>query len=198
MTKLIEEKMPAVTEFLADKHDLEKSRVLRRIKDSLSEVAINYEMALSKKVANEEDYLYELPDGQVIRADNELKFKPAEILFNPSIIDSTEMSFSEMIEDSISRCDDELQRDIFQNIIVCGGTSMTKGFASRIQREINTVYPQNNHEIQVIADSFRKHSAWIGGSMMGALATFQSLAITKSEYDENPEGKLALFHKRTL
>lgn len=195
---MIMEKLPVVKEFLENKHDLEKTRILRGIKESLSEVASHYQSCLSRKGFNEEDYLFELPDGQVIKIDNELKFKPAESLFDPSLINSSEMSMPEMIEDSISRCDDELQRDIFQNIVVCGGVSMTKGFAERIEKELNYLFPQQNRSVPIVADSFRKHSAWIGGSMMGALSTFQSLAITKSEYDENPEGKLALFHKRTL
>lgn len=53
-------------------------------------------------------------------------------------------------------------------------------------------------EIEYRADSLRKYAAWIGGSMIGSLRTFQGLAITKAEYDENPEGKVSIVHKRTF
>lgn len=53
-------------------------------------------------------------------------------------------------------------------------------------------------EFNFVADFQRKYSAWIGGSMLGSLKTFQSLAINKQEYEENPEGKMSLIHKRTF
>ena len=38
--------------------------------------------------------------------------------------------------------------------------------------------------IKVIAPPERKYSVWIGGSILSALGTFQSMWITKAEYED--------------
>ena len=82
----------------------------------------------------------------------------------------------------------------------CGGNSMMKNFPNRLKNEIEKIIPNDMRqtEIEYRADSLRKYSAWIGGSMIGSLKTFQNLTITKAEYDENPEGKISIVHKRTF
>lgn len=39
-------------------------------------------------------------------------------------------------------------------------------------------------KIKVLAPPERKYSVWIGGSILSSLATFQTMWITKSEYEE--------------
>ncbi len=39
--------------------------------------------------------------------------------------------------------------------------------------------------IKVVAPNERKYSVWIGGSILSSLATFQTMWITKAEYDES-------------
>jgi hypothetical protein len=34
--------------------------------------------------------------------------------------------------------------------------------------------------------------------MLGSLSTFQSLAILRADYEENPEAKVSIIHKRTF
>ena len=38
------------------------------------------------------------------------------------------MSFKELVEDSLSRCDQDLKQDLYKSIVICGGNSMLKGF----------------------------------------------------------------------
>lgn len=78
---------------------------------------------------------------------------------------------------------------------------MMKNFPERLKKEFYQLVADTdlrNSEIEFKADSLRNYSAWIGGSMIGSLKTFQNLAITKAEYDENPEGKISIVHKRTF
>lgn len=78
---------------------------------------------------------------------------------------------------------------------------MMRNFPQRLKKEVQKIVSRTelkNSEIEFRADSLRKYSAWIGGSMIGSLKTFQNLAITKAEYDENPEGKISIVHKRTF
>merc|ERR1712236_32448 len=40
-------------------------------------------------------------------------------------------------------------------------------------------------KIKIIAPPERKHSVWIGGSILASLSTFQQMWISKQEYDES-------------
>lgn len=60
---------------------------------------------------------------------------------------------------------------------------MFQGIAERIQKEITSLAPAE--KVKIIAPPIdRKLSAWIGGSILASLDTFQSFWITKEEYEE--------------
>merc|ERR1711872_195074 len=58
-----------------------------------------------------------------------------------------------------------------------------RGMADRMTKEIVTLAP-STMKIKVIAPPERKYSVWIGGSILASLSTFQSMWISKQEYDE--------------
>jgi len=51
---------------------------------------------------------------------------------------------------------------------------MMTGFQERIHNEILDIMPSHisEDELNLPLDSFRRYSAWIGGSMIGSLTTF--------------------------
>jgi len=49
----------------------------------------------------------------------------------------------QMIVESISKSDIDIRRDLFQNIILAGGTTMMKGFQDRVQNSLPEISPQN-------------------------------------------------------
>ena len=93
-----------------------------------------------------------------------------------------------------------INEELLNCVVFCGGNSMMRNFPQRLRNEIDKIVSPElrTAEIEYRADSLRKYSAWSGGSMIGSLRTFQNLAITKAEYDENPEGKISIVHKRTF
>ena len=131
---------------------------------------------------------YELPDGQVITVDSETRFGVAETLFQPTLFASAKANnvntgIIDLILDSISKCDGDLQPDLFGNIVLSGGSSMFPGLRKRVLNEI-TSRVSEDVEVNVITDSQRKHAAWIGGSMFGSLGTFGDIQYTRQEYNE--------------
>ncbi len=38
--------------------------------------------------------------------------------------------------DCLNRCDPELKQELFSNIVLCGGSSLFKGFLQRIENDI--------------------------------------------------------------
>jgi actin-like protein 6A len=46
------------------------------------------------------------------------------------------MSIPDMMVDSLNRCDPELKQELFSNIVLCGGSSLFKGFLGRIETDL--------------------------------------------------------------
>ena len=58
------------------------------------------------------------------------------------------------------------------------------GIAERLSKEIIALAP-SNMKIKVVAPPERKFSVWIGGSILSSLSTFQTMWITKGEFEES-------------
>uniref|UniRef100_A0A2K6QA52 Actin alpha cardiac muscle 1 n=1 Tax=Rhinopithecus roxellana TaxID=61622 RepID=A0A2K6QA52_RHIRO len=91
------------------------------------------------------------------------------------------------VYNSIMRCDIDIRKDLFANNVLSGGTTMYPGIADRMQKEITALAPPTI-KIKIIAPPERKYSVWIGGSILASLSTFQTMWITKEEYDESGPG----------
>eukprot|EP00180_Rhodochaete_pulchella_P002525 Plantae.Rhodophyta-Rhodochaete_pulchella.ctg3872.p4 GENE.Plantae.Rhodophyta-Rhodochaete_pulchella.ctg3872~~Plantae.Rhodophyta-Rhodochaete_pulchella.ctg3872.p4 ORF type:complete len:106 (+),score=24.76 Plantae.Rhodophyta-Rhodochaete_pulchella.ctg3872:365-682(+) len=84
---------------------------------------------------------------------------------------------------SIMKCDIDIRKDLYNNCVMSGGTTMFAGIAQRVQKEIETLAP-SSMKIKVIAPPERQYSVWIGGSILASLSTFQQMWVSKNEYDE--------------
>jgi actin beta/gamma 1 len=82
------------------------------------------------------------------------------------------------------KCDVDIRKDLYGNIVLSGGTTMFPGIAERMQKEITNLAPPTM-KIKIIAPPERKYSVWIGGSILASLSTFQQMWISKEEYDES-------------
>merc|ERR1712141_347912 len=125
---------------------------------------------------------YELPDGQVITVGNE-RFRCPEVLFKPSLIGKESDGVHTTTYDSIMKCDVDIRKDLYGNIVLSGGTTMFEGIDARMEKEIIGLAP-GSMKIKIVAPPERKYSVWISGSILSSLSTFQQMWISKQEYDE--------------
>jgi actin-related protein len=153
--------------------------VVQNIKEDLCFVEEDMVTSTTPSIL-EKDFI--LPDGQVIKVGNE-RFRCPEGLFYPSLLGLGAMGIHELINKSISKCDRNMKRDLFANIILSGGNTLYPGLDIRLQKEIKPIAPIRT-DIKVIAPLDREHSAWIGGSIITSYSSFQSKWVTKDEYDE--------------
>ena len=168
--------------------------IVREIKEEVAYVALDFDAEMQKSIdSSEVDTFYKLPDEQMITIGSE-RFRCPEVLFQPGMLGKECAGIHQQTFETIMKCDIDLRKDLFNNIVLSGGTTMYKGIAERMTKELNAITPAGM-TVRVIAPPERKYSVWIGGSILTSLNTFQTNWITKDEYDESGP---SIVHRKCL
>ena len=159
--------------------------IVRTIKEEKCYVALDYEKETQEFAdSSDKDVQFELPDGNIITIGSQ-QFRCPEALFKPLELIGREIpAIHELTFQSIMKCDIDVRKDLYENIVMSGGTTMYPGIAERLEKEITNLAP-SKMKVKINAPQERKFSVWIGGSILSALSTFATMWITKEDYEES-------------
>jgi len=157
--------------------------IVRDIKEKLCYVSSNYDEELAKSKSNSSlEKTYMLPDGNTVTINDE-RFRIPEGLFNPSLIGKEVSGIQNVVYECVTKCDIDIRKPLFENVVLSGGTTMLPGIDNRLQSELTLLVP-DLIKPKVSGPPERKYSVWIGGSILCSLPSFEDMWITKKEYEE--------------
>lgn len=118
-----------------------EKEVVRMIKEKACYVALNPAKEEKESGGRGEDF--KLPDGNTLRVRAQVincqftdilaiqlgpeRFRAPEILFNPELVGQEYAGVHQVIVDSINKADLDLRKSLFSNVILSGGSTLTKG-----------------------------------------------------------------------
>ncbi|PKI85603.1 NuA4 histone acetyltransferase subunit [Malassezia vespertilionis] len=142
--------------------------------------------------------MYEFPNGY-----NDtfslLRFKAPEVMFTPSLYGQVRdvlspgsasasplAGLTDLILDAAKSVDVDLRAAMFSNIVCVGGSTLIPGFIDRLSYELSVAAPSQRIKIHSPGNyTERRHSSWLGGSILASLGTFHQLWISRQEYEEH-------------
>lgn len=155
-------------------------RFVEDIKKKACYTALDFE----NEIKNVTPFQYSLPDGSSLTIKEERIICP-EALFYPLKIERAGNNIAGLCNESIQNCDLSLRKELYKNICLSGGTSMFKGLPERFTKELKALVPESmKQELKIITKLDRQSLAWLGGSIIASVSSFELIRITQSEYKE--------------
>ncbi|KAG9508543.1 Actin-like protein 6A, partial [Fragariocoptes setiger] len=141
---------------------------------------------------------YELPNGYNFDSGAE-RFLIPEKLFNPSVSgkgipsnNNNMMGVAQLVTTSVGMCDIDLRPSLYGAVIVTGGNTLIPSFSDRLNYDLSHKTPPSMR-LKVLCsnqNTERRFGAWIGGSILASLGTFQQMWISKQEYEEGGKAQV--------
>ncbi|OIR59189.1 MAG: actin-related protein 2 [Amphiamblys sp. WSBS2006] len=169
----------------------------RRLKEKHCYVSQDYQT--DTKLAKETTVLV-CRDGGVM-LDYE-RFAAPEILFSPEKFGKESSGLPAALFSAIQDSGIDMRRELYGNIVLCGGTTMMQGFSERLEKELALLCgklrggPGTAKEfgIRVRSPRERSSSVYIGGTVLaGVISEIESAWVTDGEWRRDGAQALSKF-----
>eukprot|EP00117_Sycon_ciliatum_P005285 scpid22297/ scgid9297/ Actin-1 len=156
---------------------------LDKLKIDSSSLAMDYNADVARlKQSGSLEKKYLLPSGEAVTLGEE-RLRCPESLFDPSLMGVSSPGVHVLAADAISACPIDIQRDLLRNVLLCGQAMSFPNCKERLQRELEQLFG-NGGRTRVRVVQSPDVNAWVGGSIVASLSSFQRLWITADEYKE--------------
>ena len=170
-----------------------EKEIVKDIKEKSIYIPLNFE----EEKERVESFSYELPDGNhVIVRDQRIRCP--EVLFKPSMLGKEGLGIHDLCDLAVQKCDIDLRKELYYNILLSGGNAMIKGLSERLTAELKEkrgklltnirVLPKQNEDDENKENLIKKYdikfAVWDGGKVASNLSDFKSQWITKEEHEE--------------
>ena len=179
--------LDVIMEHMVDEKCAIDRKTARQLKEKYGYVCgLNYAAEVHLAMESPDlDKTVTLDDGNVVTLSKE-RFECCEALFQPQRYGFGQQGIHENIYNACMKCDVEIRKDLFSNVIVTGGASKFRFLKDRLQSELSQL---TNCAVNVeVIDS---NSPWKGAAKFASSENFDSLCLSKEQYDES--GPSAIF-----
>ncbi|XP_078160867.1 actin-related protein 6 [Carex rostrata] len=114
---------------------------------------------------------------------NNERFLVPEMLFQPADLGMNQAGLAECIARAVHSCHPYLHPVLFKNIILTGGSTLFPCFAQRLERELRPLV-LDSYEVKITSQENPILGVWRGGSLLASSPEFESMCVTKAEYEE--------------
>nr|XP_033811850.1 actin-like [Geotrypetes seraphini] len=155
--------------------------IMDDVKHKCCYIALDFDKELNLHEENDLTH-YTLPDGHVLCLGKE-RYKCPEMLFRPSVPDAPPSSVHHLVASSLKKIPSSIKEKVFRNILLCGGSTMFKGFCERFCKEVRNVVLDSFSPV-IYAVPKRKDSAWKSSQSL-YIATFKPKAMQFKKTKQN-------------
>ncbi|CAH1115626.1 unnamed protein product [Psylliodes chrysocephalus] len=133
-----------------------------------------------RSTANIPTIHYEFPTGYHQDFGSE-RFKLAEGLFDHAMLGAGYIAAT-----SAGMCDVDIRPALYSSVVLTGGNSLVQGFSDRLSRDLSSRTPGSMRLKMIAANGTveRRFGAWVGGSILASIGTFQQMWVSMQEYQE--------------
>ncbi|XP_078588989.1 uncharacterized protein LOC144869507 isoform X2 [Branchiostoma floridae x Branchiostoma japonicum] len=159
--------------------------IVRDMKERLCYVAGDFRTETEKAETSPDcEQVYVLPDGHSVVLSSE-RFRCGEVLFDPSLLGKEHGGIQYAVHDSVMRCDMDLRRELFSNVVLSGGNTLLQGLPERLEKELSSIVPSSlARSVRVVQPQDRKYLVWKGGAVLASMDQFRQAWISQQDYDE--------------
>lgn len=130
---------------------------------------------------------YPVEGKRVIQVPGALRETAFQVLFPE---DNDRLGLPYIILDAIHACPVDVRKQLLENIVLIGGTSMVQGLKSRLKEEILVLLKSDWYKDRLFLGAIKFHSVpakenfagWLGGSIYGGTDLLQTRSLTRDVY----------------
>ncbi|KAK9130871.1 hypothetical protein Sjap_011358 [Stephania japonica] len=111
------------------------------------------------------------------------RFLVPEMLFRPADLGMNQAGLAECIVRAVNSCHPNLHPVLYESIILTGGSTLFPQFAERLYNDLRPLVP-DHYQVKITKQEDPMLGVWRGGSLLASSPDFESMCVTKAEYEE--------------